>query len=736
MRLRRPVTSRRRWLAAAAAAATTAAAWVPGPATSAAAHDEVTGPAANEVCLDEVTPESLAELFGDGPGAMAGGDYQRTLQLDDGRVLWTFQDVVRHRGRMLHNAGMVQDGACFTLLTGPGRADWLFAEDTDPRRRWFWALDSLQTSSSTVDVYVVEMRELGDTYLGRATPFGVYVVTVDTKEFEPVGVRPAAVQPTEEHPGLYGWSIVDEGTWTYTYTWCYRQFTRALWNIYTHDRRCTPDVHVSRTPSGDHAARPEWFDGGGWSPDQDDAVPVIPAGPGRDINPASVAYIGGRFVAITKSGDWWGDTIYIDHSPTAYGPWTTVASFKADSVCTGCTTYFAEFVAAGVFGQAPDRVGLLYSLGNNVWDHTPGWRALYHPTFHALPPLPAPDASRYVALTPCRLADTRESRPAASGVVPVSGRCGVPDNASAVAVTVTAVAGDRPGFVTVTGERSDGPPKTSTVNVAAGEVRANTAIVDTPDSGIHVTSAGNPDYVVDVTGAWVPSGATAAGRYVPVPPQRVLDTRHGAARPEGPFDVDVTAAVPHRATAAFVNVTVVDSERPGFVTAWPAGPRPLASTLNTDAAGQVRSAATIVSLNGGRFVVESVAGGDIVVDVTGYFTSETDEVATAGLYMPHPQLRVVDTRGGTDDNADVPVELPERFAAAAVVNVTAVEPSADGFLNTGPAGSPTSTVNFHAADIAVANLTIVADDGAGVPPAVQRSTRTHVLADVGGYFLR
>ena len=98
-------------------------------------------------CLAGAAPSDLDRLFAAEPGGVIGADYQRATSLPDGRVLWTFQDAkvrLPNGGvRLVHNIGMVQDGACFQVLIGGTAEDprpWLFADQTVPFARWYWPL--------------------------------------------------------------------------------------------------------------------------------------------------------------------------------------------------------------------------------------------------------------------------------------------------------------------------------------------------------------------------------------------------------------------------------------------------------------------------------------------------------------------------------------------------------------------------------------------------------------------
>ena len=164
-------------------------------------------------CLATATPDQLDGLFTREPGGVIGADYQRATPLPDGRVLWTFQDAeVRLPGggtRLVHNIGMVQDGACFEVLMGGTDADpqpWLFANDTTPFFRWFWPLGAEVGVGGNVYVFAAEMYERGPGYLTRTEPTSTVVAVVDANTLE---VRSTA-RPGDASASLYGFSIESE----------------------------------------------------------------------------------------------------------------------------------------------------------------------------------------------------------------------------------------------------------------------------------------------------------------------------------------------------------------------------------------------------------------------------------------------------------------------------------------------------------------------------------------------
>ncbi|HSD65208.1 MAG TPA: hypothetical protein VLF95_00830 [Vicinamibacteria bacterium] len=119
----------------------------------------------------------------------------------------------------------------------------------------------------------------------------------------------------------------------------------------------------------------------------------------------------------------------------------------------------------------------------------------------------------FFTLTPCRLLDTRLAAGAYGGpavpaggerVVAAAGRCGIPAGAKAVSLNATAVTPAASGNLRFF--PGDGtPPNASTLNFAAGQTRANNALVMMASSGsgtlaLKNSSTANVHVVIDVNG--------------------------------------------------------------------------------------------------------------------------------------------------------------------------------------------------------------------------------------------
>jgi PKD-like domain len=125
--------------------------------------------------------------------------------------------------------------------------------------------------------------------------------------------------------------------------------------------------------------------------------------------------------------------------------------------------------------------------------------------------LPVGQAVQFYTTTPCRLVDTRAAdAPAldASGgpdrAFLLTGACGIPPEATSLSVNVTVVSGPGAGALSI--YRGDGAPSgTSTISFAAGQTRANNAVVQLATDGsgtvkVNNSAPGPVQLILDVNG--------------------------------------------------------------------------------------------------------------------------------------------------------------------------------------------------------------------------------------------
>ncbi|WP_298459670.1 S8 family serine peptidase [uncultured Cellulomonas sp.] len=259
--------------------------------------------------------------------------------------------------------------------------------------------------------------------------------------------------------------------------------------------------------------------------------------------------------------------------------------------------------------------------------------------------------SGVVMQAPRRLTDTRGGAlrvgPLAGPVAPrtvqtvqVTGRAGVPADATAVIVNVTVTGPTAGGNLRV--YPADQPvPDTSVVNFAPGQTKANSTIVGLPASGrisfwSDTTAAADHSpvhVVIDVV------GYTQAGTaYTALAPTRLLDSRPGPGQ-RGPVaghlgpatvrsvPVAGTGGVPPDATAVVLNVTAVGPTARGNLRVYPDAdgdgrtPPPDASAINYVPGRDIPNLVVVALPPDGRINVYSdQPGGSVhlVADVVGY----------------------------------------------------------------------------------------------------------------------
>ena len=202
---------------------------------------------------------------------------------------------------------------------------------------------------------------------------------------------------------------------------------------------------------------------------------------------------------------------------------------------------------------------------------------------------------RFHATVPARILDTRAGLGAA-GPVPsggsiqlkVTGNGGVPaSGVTAVVMNVTVTQPTAAGFITVHPDNA-ARPLASNLNFVPDETVPNLVLVSVPPSGVIdlYNSNGASHLVADVVGWYDTDRSTNAGRFVPITPFRLADTRNSG-QPLGPtgiagFSIEGTAPLPGSGLGAVVaNITVTQPTDSGYLTAYPEDAnRPLASNLN------------------------------------------------------------------------------------------------------------------------------------------------------------
>jgi len=254
-----------------------------------------------------------------------------------------------------------------------------------------------------------------------------------------------------------------------------------------------------------------------------------------------------------------------------------------------------------------------------------------------------PPTTSYKPINPARVIETRPAHttfdglqqgggPVSAGgvtVLQITGRAGVPADATAVVLNVTITEPTTAGYATVY-PCGTTPPTASNLNYTPGLTIANLAIAKIGTAGtVCIFTQASTHLVADIDG-YFPATTT----YAPISPVRVLDTRVGfttidglgagsGARPTGSVTsvhIAGRSGVPADARTAVLNVTVTNGTAGGYITVYPCGiDPPLASNLNF-VSGQTIANSVITQIGAtGDVCLFNSQPADLIVDIAGDF---------------------------------------------------------------------------------------------------------------------
>jgi hypothetical protein len=369
-------------------------------------------------------------------------------------------------------------------------------------------------------------------------------------------------------------------------------------------------------------------------------------------------------------------------------------------------------------------------------------------------------ALRFVPVTPCRVADTRNANGPFGGPAIRSqtsrdfampnGDCGIPSTAAAYSLNVAVVPQDTLGYLTVW-PAGQPQPLVATLNSVDGRIKSNVAIVPAGSNGaISIYATDTTHVILDINGYFVPATDTAALAFYPVTPCRIADTRNADGPLGGPslagqttrsFPIQGSCGIPAAAQAYSLNFAAVpNAPSLAYLTAWPAGQaQPVVASLNA-VTGTITANAVIVPAGAnGAIDVFSTDDTNLVIDTNGYFAAP----ASGGLSLYNlVPCRVLDTRepaGAQPFDGTRNVNVSETCgvsgaAQAYVFNATVVPPAPLGYLTMWPQGEPQPVVStLNAVDGAITNNMAIVPTANGSISAYA-SDPTHLILDIFGYF--
>lgn len=366
-------------------------------------------------CVPDLSARSLDLFLADRIGPVLGWDYQHVYPLGGDRYLWLFQDTfVDHGGmaaglgqaRFVHNAALLQQGRCFTLLhrgtpedpkpfeEGHGRVDVL--------TRWFWPRGG-ELVNGQLWVFWVEMVK--DGYDPRPPdglgwhPERLYLASYDAMTLQRTSFRLATDSGVSP---IYGYAVASDATHTYLFGNTFEQNLVREGGFHNGPHSATR-MWLARVPRGHLLDALEYRTADGWSPHRHEAVPIV----SRYYveNPMQPRFLDGQWVAATAVDGYWGEALAIDVAPEPWGPWTTVTYQRL--LPRGFDPLKNTYHAHLMPWRGPDW-SLVVTVSNNArdmgrdaWPHPHRYRPMafpsaYHPTPPpppAPPPPPTPDTT-------------------------------------------------------------------------------------------------------------------------------------------------------------------------------------------------------------------------------------------------------------------------------------------------------------------------------------------------------
>ena len=359
----------------------------------------------------------------------------------------------------------------------------------------------------------------------------------------------------------------------------------------------------------------------------------------------------------------------------------------------------------------------------------------------------------------------------------------IPANAQAIVGTATVINNPDPGAYTGTGNVTFYPngkakPEVSNLNYAAGQTISNSFTVGLGDSGaFDIFAYSDVHLVIDVVGYYAPPGEGGLYFHPLGKPVRKLETRPelfypGCETPRAKLQAGSTrtmqgrftcdgVTIPAAAQALVGNLTAVNANGSGQATMFGGdlNSTPLANSLSYVSTQAIPNAFVTRLAADGNFKLFVSQTTDMLVDVTGYFSPEAQDVNGQGLLLTllDSPVRKLETRpetfypgcitprapltGGTEtvipvhgtcDSANIPTTARAVIGNATVVN----------FISQGSGNVTLYPTAFNRPE--VSNLNYVADQV--IPNAftvglsndgrftIYVFSSIHLLIDISGYY--
>jgi GH25 family lysozyme M1 (1,4-beta-N-acetylmuramidase) len=291
-------------------------------------------------------------------------------------------------------------------------------------------------------------------------------------------------------------------------------------------------------------------------------------------------------------------------------------------------------------GQTPTTTALNYSTGQSMTGlavtATDANRQVTLTPYGGVADLVADVAGYYTSapgagghwtpVAPTRFVDTRSALGTSggrrSGEFTITVPDSVPADATGVVLDVSAVEPTGAGYLRLSPAGT--PATTTALNFSRNQSVTGLAMTRTRGRQLTVSVLGASAHVtVDVVGYYDSSSATGSG-YIATTPQRFLDTRSGLGGTgpgTGPITVTLPVTVPQDATAAVLDVSVVDPTGSGWLRV-SAGDVPPTTTALNFLRGQNQTGLAVTGVSNGRITLTVYGKAThLVADLVGYQTA-------------------------------------------------------------------------------------------------------------------
>lgn len=304
-------------------------------------------------------------------------------------------------------------------------------------------------------------------------------------------------------------------------------------------------------------------------------------------------------------------------------------------------------------------------------------------------------SSRLVAQAPQRVLDTRsgEAPPSPTTTHEVT----VVDDRTAVALSVTIMEAEREGSVLIDGRA--GAVEAIAIG-APGVTTTNLVIVPLVGNQLTIRSSAGGHLVVDVVGTFEASTGSASGRFVTTDGLRLTTLQTEVDGREA--EIDLSSEIPADAEALLVAVNAdVGADGGAVRLGAPGGDfnQMLMWAPAADQNNRRRGLAIIEPTTEGISRLRYDGGSVLTLDVVGYFTGESSELDTDGLYVPTGPRKLFSGLLSPDGAIEVDeIEADATIAVIAVGSTSAIAGQLGSFLlplNDGTA-SLTSTSDLEA----------------------------------------